>query len=61
MGGVILMPLFAQAQAVELPKGTALRVEVDHAARIRPGARVEEHLLQPVYLVDHEVIPKGRW
>lgn len=48
-----------RAQHVTLQPGTALRVELDKRVRIRPGAKVFGHLTQPIYLVDHEVIPTG--
>lgn len=46
-------------QQVTLQQGTALRVELDQLVRIRTGAHVSGHLTQPVYKVDHEVIPAG--
>lgn len=48
-----------RAQEVSLPQGTALRIELDQRLRIRRGAKVTGHLTQPVYLVDHQVIPTG--
>lgn len=47
------------AQQTTLAAGTALRVELDKRVRIHPGAVVSGHLTEPVYLVDHEVIPIG--
>lgn len=46
-------------QQVTLQPGTALRIELDKSVRIRAGATVTGHLTQPVYLVDHEVVPVG--
>jgi len=46
-----------QAQEVTLAPATALRIELDHRVRIRVGASVVGHLTEPIYLVDHEVIP----
>lgn len=47
------------AQEATLPAGTALRVELDSHVRIRPGAKITGHLTEPIYLVDHEVVPVG--
>ena len=47
------------AQQATLPPGTALSVELDHRVRCRLGAAISGHLTEPVYLVDHEVIPAG--
>jgi hypothetical protein len=48
-----------KAQEVTLEPGTALRIELDHAVRSHVGASVRGHLTEPVYLVDHQVIPAG--
>lgn len=56
---VVASMCHAQTQQVTLPAGTALRVELDKRVRIHVGAHVSGHLTQPVYLVDHEVIPAG--
>jgi hypothetical protein len=47
------------AQNVTLPPATAFRVQLDHRVRSHVGATVAGHLTEPVYLVDHEVIPAG--
>jgi hypothetical protein len=47
------------AQDVTLAPATALHIELDHRVRSRIGAPVKGHLTEPVYLVDHEVIPAG--
>jgi hypothetical protein len=49
----------SRAQQATLQPGTALRVELDKRVRIRPGAKVSGHLTQPIYLVDHQVVPAG--
>ena len=49
----------SRAQQITLQSGTALRVELDKRVRIRPGAKVSGHLTQPIYLVDHVVVPAG--
>jgi hypothetical protein len=52
---------FAQEVAplpVELvPAGVPLRVELDKSYRMRVGTRIEGHLTEPVYLIDHVVVP----
>ena len=48
-----------RAQEATLPPGTALRIELDHRVRSHIGASINGHLTEPVYLVDHEVIPTG--
>lgn len=47
------------AQDAVLAPGTALRVTLDHPARIHKGASLRGHLTEPVYLLDHEVVPAG--
>lgn len=47
------------AQQITLVSGTALRVELDHRARVRPGTTLTGHLTEPIYSVDHVVIPAG--
>jgi hypothetical protein len=51
----------ARAQAAPgtatIPAGVPLRVELDHRAPLKAGTRVEGHLIAPVFLVDHQVIP----
>ncbi|WP_263385923.1 hypothetical protein [Granulicella arctica] len=45
------------AQQATLPPGTALRIELDHSLRSHRGASVRGHLTEPLYLVDHQLIP----
>lgn len=40
-----------------LPAGVPLRVQIDHRYPLKTGARLQGHLIAPVYLVDHEVLP----
>lgn len=47
----------AAAQIDVIPAGVPLRIQVDHRCRAKPGTRVAGHLIAPVYLVDHEVLP----
>ncbi|HEY4052018.1 MAG TPA: hypothetical protein VGM27_34610 [Acidobacteriaceae bacterium] len=42
-----------------IPAGVPLRVELDKSSRMRVGAEVQGHLVEPVYLVDHVAIPKN--
>ena len=48
-----------RAQEATLAPGTALRIELDHRVRSHVGAHVSGHLTEPVYLVDHQVVPAG--
>lgn len=41
----------------ELPAGLPLRVQVDRRFRMRKGETVQGHLIDPVYSVDHIVLP----
>jgi len=52
-------PPLLQGQEVTLAPATALRIEIDHRVRSHVGASVRGHLTEPVYLIDHEVIPAG--
>jgi hypothetical protein len=48
----------ASPQAAELiPAGVPLRVQLDQSYRMRVGTRIEGHLTEPVYLVDHVAVP----
>ena len=47
------------AQDAVLAPGTALRVVLDHPARIHKGASLQGHLTEPVYLLDHKIVPAG--
>lgn len=47
----------ASAQVVSIPAGVPFRVEIDHRYPMKVGERIEGHLIAPVYLVDHEVLP----
>jgi len=40
-----------------VPAGVPLRVELDKSYRMRVGTRIEGHLTEPVYLIDHVVVP----
>ncbi|HET9087578.1 MAG TPA: hypothetical protein VFN53_08650 [Acidobacteriaceae bacterium] len=44
-------------RSVTLPAGLPLRVQVIHRYRIHKGTRVEGFLIDPVYAVDHIVLP----
>lgn len=52
-----ITPLFAQTAT--LPSGTPLKVELTKRVRIRRGVAVFGHLVQPVYLLDHRLLPAG--
>ncbi len=45
------------AQVVTVPAGVPLRVEIDHRYPMKVGTHLEGHLIAPVYLVDHQVLP----
>jgi hypothetical protein len=48
----------ATPQPVELiPAGVPLRVQLDQSYRMRVGTRIEGHLTEPVYLIDHVAVP----
>jgi hypothetical protein len=53
--GVVPLPL--AAQSVTIPAGVPLRVQIDHRYRVHAGTRIEGHLIAPVDLVDHTVLP----
>jgi hypothetical protein len=40
-----------------VPAGVPLRVELDKSYTMRAGTRIEGHLTEPVYLIDHVAIP----
>jgi hypothetical protein len=40
-----------------VPAGVPLRVELDQSYQMRAGTRIEGHLTEPVYLIDHVVLP----
>ena len=47
----------AFAQVATIPAGVPLRVEIDHRYPMKVGSRLEGHLIAPVYLVDHQILP----
>ncbi len=49
--------MVAVAQVPTVPAGVPLRVEIDHRSPMKVGAHLEGHLIAPVYLVDHQVLP----
>jgi hypothetical protein len=49
--------LIATAQVATIPAGVPLRVEIDHRYPMKVGTQLEGHLIAPVYLVDHQVLP----
>ena len=55
----IMASCITQAQEATLPLGTALRIVLDHRVRSHVGAPISGHLTEPIYLVDHEIIPAG--
>ncbi len=40
-----------------VPTGVPLRVELDKSYSMRVGTRIEGHLTEPVYLIDHVAVP----
>ncbi len=42
-----------------VPAGVPLRVELDKSYRMRVGTRVEGHLTEAVYLIDHVAVPEN--
>ncbi|WP_158748093.1 hypothetical protein [Acidobacterium sp. S8] len=47
----------AQAQQNDIPAGVPLRVRIDKRYLLKTGTKIEGHLIAPVYLIDHEVLP----
>src|ERR1700745_1908951 len=47
----------AHAQQATIPAGVPLRIQIDKRCPVNVGTKVEGHLIAPVYLVDHEVLP----
>lgn len=47
----------SSAQTTTIAAGVPLRIQVDHRYRVRPGMRIEGHLIAPIYSVDHKVLP----
>jgi hypothetical protein len=52
---------FAQDMAPQgaelVPAGVPLRVELDKSYPMKPGTRIQGHLTESVYLIDHVVVP----
>jgi hypothetical protein len=46
------------ASVESIPAGVPLRVELDKSYRMRVGTRIEGRLTEPVYLIDHIVLPQ---
>ena len=40
-----------------IPAGVPLRVQLDQSYRMRVGTRIQGHLTEPVYLIDHVAVP----
>jgi hypothetical protein len=63
ISGLIVIALGAapalRAQDATLAPATPLRIVLEHRVRIHTGAAIRGRLTEPVYLVDHEVIPSG--
>ena len=49
--------LSAPQPAELIPAGVPLRVQLDQSYRMRVGTRIQGHLTEPVYLVDHVAVP----
>jgi hypothetical protein len=45
------------AQVATVSEGVPLRVEIDHRYPLKVGTHLEGHLIAPVYLIDHQVLP----
>ena len=52
-----LSALPCAGQSVAIPAGVPLRIQIDHRYRVRKGARIEGHLIEPVDHIDHVVLP----
>jgi len=49
--------LHVPAQEATIPAGVPLRIQINKRYLVDVGTRVEGHLIAPVFLVDHEVLP----
>src|SRR5216683_4178943 len=54
---ILSVSSIAAAQVATIPAGVPLRVEIDHRYPMKVGERLEGHLIAPVYLIDHQVLP----
>lgn len=54
---ICLSPAFGQETPQTIPAGVPLRIQIDKRYPIDIGTKVEGHLIAPVFLVDHEVLP----
>lgn len=54
---LVAMSTPVSAQTSTIAAGVPLRIQVDHRYRVRPGTRIEGHLIAPIYSVDHTVLP----
>ncbi len=54
---VLPRPLPLTAQSVTIPAGVQLRIQIDHRYRVHAGEHLEGHLIAPVDLIDHVVLP----
>jgi hypothetical protein len=45
------------AQVATVSEGVPLRIEINHRYQLKVGTHLEGHLIAPVYLVDHQVLP----
>ncbi len=65
MGVAWALPVLAasmvlgQSEPITVPAGVPLRVEVDRGYRLKVGMAVAGHLLEPVYVGNTLVLPKG--
>ena len=56
-GSAFAQQVTVPSPAEVIPAGVPLRVELNKSYRMRVGTRLEGHLTEPVYLIDHVVIP----
>ncbi|HYK36524.1 hypothetical protein [Alloacidobacterium sp.] len=49
--------VFTHAQEATISAGVPLRIQIDQRYPVSVGTRIEGHLIAPVYLVDHEILP----
>jgi hypothetical protein len=47
----------APAQDAAIPAGVPLRIQIDKRYPVAVGTKVQGHLIAPVFLIDHEVLP----
>jgi hypothetical protein len=53
----LFVSITVQSQQATIPSGVPLRVQINKRYPLKVGTKVEGHLIAPVFLIDHEVLP----